>query len=246
MANGINQTQDQKPRKKRILNPSGVDFDKDPYKVDLPENKRKELERYFKKVIDKMIDDRREFDEKLKRWNSIYSQEKNAKTFPWENASNIHVPYPATVTDTTVSRCNRSLFTVRPYVILKPREASDTEVVDKQQVFIEYLIDDVTKFRDTMDRGLYYVAIDGTVIYKNGWVREEEIVMDMEHYDFLDDFLSEFPDGKTKYPEFYNRLQVGKSVDIYVEYTDEVYNAPKPQIVDLSNFYASDDRIFEN
>ena len=154
----------------------------------------------------------------------------------------------------------QGFFKSDPIYSVSPRPEFDKqggqEVADKQQDYLDYKLDNLP-FRAPMGKVILSAAKLGVGILKIPHViktdkrkREERYQGDPKPVGIdpktgqiiienkgLKEFLSNWPKAEVDYPGLVQQLKDGKEINIIAKYQETIYNDPKPQFVELKNFY---------
>jgi len=90
--------------------------------VKVSAKKEKEVLNYICDEIATALNDRTKLEERWDKWIRQYEEILPAKDFPWPNCSNISLPLSAIAVETIHSREVNTLFSIRPYIQIKPKK----------------------------------------------------------------------------------------------------------------------------
>jgi hypothetical protein len=184
-----------------------------------------------------------------------YNTEKEAKTFPWKNCSNLDIPVLAMSTDVMTVKGMTQMFGANPTMILRPLPGG-IEVGDNgQQIYSdikskENVIEYKTKEEMQIKRKTRPLVKDailiGTSIGKLKYRRKVEYDAEfVEIFDPIDiiKFSEKFIDdeGTSEYNEYYDRLLTGETVQVAYKKDDVQYDNPDLEYVKLENLYVDPD-----
>jgi len=129
------------------------------------------------------------------------------------------------------------------------------ETTEAQEDFLDYKFDNDIPFIAPQRKTIHSAIVKGTGILKWFHVLKREKRIREETYDGsktevtmiqgqqailnkgLESFVKAYPDAKTEYMTFYNKLLSGKKIEIVVKYEETIYNDPLPTNVPLKDFY---------
>lgn len=167
-----------------------------------------------------------------------YENELPTKNFPWVGCCSHHEPIIQGDTDAVVARVGEVLHGKRPNLAFVPTEESDVQACEKKEQFIDYEFAVEMKIEEQDDPAIHDAVLLGTGLLKLTWHRETRRVKDVEKHKGLNDilqFLEKYPNAESKYPEFLQRLINDETINLTVEYDEEVYNAPKAEHIELED-----------
>lgn len=133
------------------------------------EEDRKELGLYVTDMWDDDNQDRDTWLEDLPKWLDAYQGRPVQKNLPWEGASNLFVPVTATAVDAIHPRLLAALFKPTPICSFKGQEASDVELAQKNEKFLDYIVREECSLFPVADRFVMNTLIYGIQVVKATW-----------------------------------------------------------------------------
>lgn len=170
------------------------------------------------------------------------------------------------IVDRVANYIKQGYFKSDPVYSISPRPEYDKEggrgVTERQQDFLDYKLDNLP-FRSPESKTILCAVKQGTGILKISHFinqkkkrREERYIGQLEpvldpttHQPIiingqalmenkgLKEFLSNWPEAERDYPGLVQQLKDQKEISIIAEYQDIIYNDPRPQFIELKNFY---------
>jgi len=117
--------------------------------------------------------------QKLKKWNDNYEGVTTPKNFPWEGASNVHVPITAWTVQSSGDKVTRAVFAADPMVIVKPLYSLPKEQENWIKLHEQWLQDRLVNVlaMPTLGRDLVKAsARDGTAIAQLCWRERQKTI----------------------------------------------------------------------
>lgn len=128
-------------------------------KVKASEQVRTDALAYACRQITLALEDRKAMETRWEKWIKQYEEVlPEKKTFPWPNCSNVSIPLTPTTVETIHAREVNTLFTIRPYIQIKPKKSKVSR-------------DDCAKLERFLDQ-IFQHVVD---LYKTGssWLLEK-------------------------------------------------------------------------
>jgi hypothetical protein len=136
------------------------------------EEDRKELGQLITEMWDEDNTDRDTWLTSLPKWLDAYQGRPQQKDLPWEGASNLFVPLTATAIDAIHPRLMASLFKPTPIAGFRAQEASDIELAQKNESFLDYVAREECNLFPLADRFILNTLIYGVQVVKASWELE--------------------------------------------------------------------------
>lgn len=208
---------------------------------------KESLEGEIYHLIEDWKDSRTGLREKLKAWNDLYEGVTEISNFPWQGASEVHIPIPKIKAREIRSTINRT--TMRPVPFLMARYSGpddlrkpNRDLTKAIENFIEDKIKSGTNVHQTLKDAIIPALRDGTCPIQIIWETELERVCDYKIYADIEDFRADYPDAESagvtqkEYDRLFQKIADGGSVEIQFEYDSPVYDGPKAYLVPLIDF----------
>lgn len=128
-----------------------------------------------KQGYDYDLSSRVNWDRQIDEWMRLATQVREAKSFPWSNASNVKYPLLTTAAMQFAARAYPSLIpsngqVVKSKVIGKDPDGSKLELASRVDTFMSYqLMHDMVGWEEDMDKLLIMLPVVGTVFKKTYW-----------------------------------------------------------------------------
>ncbi len=206
---------------------------------------RAAIERLCKKGVDSWLRSSDTHHANLTRWNDLLEGVMEETSFPWEGASNLHIPLIAIHVVTLHSVMARSILSVDPLWHLRTLDKDVREHAAEIEEAINYQAKSELNVVEVTRDVLYTTPRDGLGWAWGRWALETTPVEDVVRYESVEDYRKEFPDadaaGLTE--EAYNDVLIeigtaGKEnpYSVRVEYDRVDYRGPKFDVVDEADF----------
>lgn len=223
-----------KPAERAVVRPGEL--------MDLGPNERKKLRKACKDVVDTWVDNTGEHRDNLKRWNDLYEGVIEETDWPWEGASNLHIPLAALHLNTLHSVICRSMFTVSPLWFGRSLDPEAREVIPAAEDMLDYKAKSELNTVDAGRQAVLTAGRDSIGWTKTYWAEIYEHVSDIVIVENEVEFTKEFPDGESagmtdeEYQETIARVRTEASpenpMEIPVELDRLVYKGPKTDVVE--------------
>jgi hypothetical protein len=215
--------------------------------ITLTTDQRQTLEGELFRMVEDWRDSRSGLSAKLKEWNDLYEGVTSISNWPWEGASEVHIPMPKIKSREIRSTINRTA--LRPVPFLMATYAGPEEdrkgykdMVKKIENFIEDKMKNGTNIHLTLKESIGPVIRDGTTPVQIIWETELERVCDYKLYTDPQEFIDDYPDAdsagisETEFNRLYQQLVDEGQCEIAYEYDVPIYDGPKAYIVPLIDF----------
>lgn len=140
----------------------------------LSEDKLNEISEFCKKGFENDLKSREEWESEIEEWTKLAKQCREAKTFPWPNASNVKYPLLSTASMQFAARAYPSLLPsngqiVNSVVIGKDPTGQKLEKATNVSTYMSYqLLYEMDGWEESMDKMLIMLPIVGTM-FKKTW-----------------------------------------------------------------------------
>lgn len=114
------------------------------------------------------------------RWRSHADALIDPETGKAADRSNIFVPETYAQVETVLPRLIETLFAARPYVAVKGRTADDLAKAKKNEILLNWQMNERMSFQNIFHRGLKGACIYGTAVAYTGWKLEQRSVVRKE------------------------------------------------------------------
>ena len=141
----------------------GLDFGR---KMASGKTLREELSTHLDEVLSKELDNQSTRMENLAKWGKQYKGEKPAKSFPFDNASNMAIPISRSNTDALFVRVADRLFGYKKYVTCKPVDEDFIDVAPQIEKGINHWLRNVVDIKKKLFSPLLQCMKTGTGIVK--------------------------------------------------------------------------------
>lgn len=141
---------------------------------DLDKEKLNKISEFAKKGFENDLRSREEWESEIEEWTKLAKQCREAKTFPWPNASNVKYPLLSTASMQFAARAYPSLLpsngkVVNSVVIGKDPTGSKLEKATNVSTYMSYqLMYEMDGWEESMDKMLIMLPIVGTM-FKKTW-----------------------------------------------------------------------------
>ena len=214
--------------------------------IKLTEDQKADLFNSIKQEMD-VIDTQRngmDFEANLQSYRNQYWGKVAEKSTPYANSFSTHVHLTMRHVNQVEIRAKQAFFDSDPIISVSPRPGQADEegfkIAKKKEEFMDYEMDVNMRTREHMGKIFHEWANLGVGICKLVWGNKTERIVDEETYHGIRDlqkFLDNYPDAPEENPEFITKLENDEEVELMVEYTAPVYNAPLISWVKLEDFY---------
>ena len=204
-----------------------------------------EKERIAKQIMEEIGESLTAYQTQLKsleQYEDLTDMKVEPRSFPFENCSNICYPIIWTKIRTFVARAMRIMMGPESPFMVKGGSKDEVHKAPKVQYFLNWVVKVEAQLKRTFRRCFRKVGRVGTCILKPYWVKEVEIVRDIEEYDDLSTFKRDFPSAEkagvsaTRYKSLINKLNKKEKIEITTEYEDIKYEGLKVDIIDRKDF----------
>ena len=199
-------------------------------KLNLSDDKKKEITENILKQIQSIVDDRQGWEEKVAMYRNSYAGEMEETSIPFAGCFNLNVPIITKYQDACVSQTEEAFEDVDPkWTIELPYNKSLEKYVETQERILDYYSDTEMEDSDVWTK-IYHDAFLlpcgwGGMVYK----REVERIRTKRTYKDVKSFQRDFPDDYKDYPNYIKKLETGKVVEIIAEYNQEMSRSPRPE-----------------
>lgn len=136
----------------------------------IPKEKQKDIATAICNDYKKDIESRTEWEEKRDTWYKLWSCERDEKTDPWPNCSNVCIPMLATASNQFHARSYQAVFTPPGVVKTIPVAANDITRAKNVQEYMNWqIMYEMEEYEDIFDRLLQILPINGIHFKKLYW-----------------------------------------------------------------------------
>lgn len=214
--------------------------------LDLTDDQMEKLRKRVKGDYDEWKSNTSELHSSLRRWNDLVEGVMEETDYPFEGASNLHIPLIAIYMKVYHSILRRSILAADSIWYAE----TDNEVLDQWLPDIEESLNYKARAKWNIAEGIsdviWTTERDTLGILHIPYVEEyEENVKDIIYVHSMEDFLEEFPPedpglSKEEWQSWAAMVQAEATDEIPVEipitYDREIYRGPKAEIVELADF----------
>jgi hypothetical protein len=214
------------------------------------ESNRQRFENDLHRFIEKAIEDKNTYNNKLNEYNKIYENELPAKTYPWVDCANTNPPLAQITVDGLVSRYRK--------VLLEQPKLFTAKIMDEslydEEATIEDFMDDYmkssTNFEQSQTSTYYGVNKFGTMIANPIWKYDTKVRKRKETYDgenWFEELRRDFPDPESKglsvaeynkiFLDAYKAIQEKGSVTYSWKEEFVTHNAPYINVITPDKWY---------
>jgi len=215
--------------------------------IKLSKEQRERLEGDLIQVVDDWKESRSGLESKLNEWNNLLEGVTDITNYPWEGASEVHIPIPKIKAREIRSTINRTTMRPVPFLMAQysgPDEGRKTsrEFVKSVENFVEDKIKNSTNIHTTLKEAIIPTIRDGTCPIQIIWETDLERVCDYKIYSSVEEFIEDYPDetaagvGEEVYNRLYEKIVDEGSAEVYYEYDAPIYDGPKAYLVPLVDF----------
>lgn len=180
---------------------------------------------------------------KLRDANDLMEGIKRPKNFPWPESSNLHIPLIEIHITICHSVTSSTMLDMDPVWYVKALvEGLGPNVDPDIEKFLHWKAKTEWKIDVTLSDIYWCTYRDGTGIGDLDWIEEYEKQFDIERYDDVRAFKSDFPDhiaagiSAEEYKSYIQTLLEEEAIQLLVEERVEKYRGPKLRIVELKDF----------
>lgn len=145
--------------------------------------KKPEREKYGKDLLEKIERSRKGMQRllgKIKDWRNFYESDLPAKSFPWEDCSNVNVPVTQWHVDTYQAHIKDVVVGVRPFTMLRPAEPADKKVAMQVENLLQNVEEGLMNLPVVLTDIIANSLIEGTSIPKLVWREEYRTVKEIQ------------------------------------------------------------------
>lgn len=211
--------------------------------IELDDEERKAIGEEICEAIKKSIEASADLYDNLEKWNDMYEciKDSSKDNDPWDDAANFRSGNVYTSVKGKTVRYMQSIFGIEPYCIIDFIGEQSNEKKDLAKRIEQWFHTLQTRIIHTDRRcknQFKLTAKDGTGCLKLYWDRKFVKNPQIQNYQDLETFLSDFPSveesgiSQKEYNNYIENLQRGKSVNLLVMGWKEVHNVPMFDTVD--------------
>lgn len=217
--------------------------------LDLTDDQMEKLRKRVKKDYDEWKSNTSELHSSLRRWNDLVEGVMEQTDYPFEGASNLHIPLIAIYMKVYHSILRRSILASDSiwYAEADPEaDESLDQFLPQIEENLNYKARAKWNIAESISDVIWTTERDTLGILHVPYVEEyEEGVTDVVYVHSLEDFLQEFPPDdptltKQEWDEWAAVVQANateeNAVEIPIVYDKEIYRGPKGEIVELADF----------
>lgn len=206
--------------------------------LNLSDKKLQEITDNILEEINTIETERKPSLEKIKQYRNAYDQIVEETSLPFPGSFNLNVPlFPKNV-DACVSQTEEAFEDVDPkWAVMTPPDKNLAEARDMQEKVLDYYSD--TEMEDLVAwTKVYHDAfLLGTAWLSMSYKREFIKVRDFVEYSSLKQFQNDYKDTWIKYPKYVEALSKGETLNLVVEYNQEVCRSAKPEHIEWEDVY---------
>lgn len=207
---------------------------------------RGEIENICKKAVTSWLSSSSTHHANLTRWNDLLEGVMEETNFPWEGASNLHVPLIAIHVVTLHSVMARSLLTVDPLWTMRTLDTAIRERAADIEEAINYQAKSELNVVQACRDVLYTTPRDGLGWLWGAWALETSPVEDVFRAASVDQFIAEYPDAESAKMDEADYEDTKRIIseeasqespyELRVECDRVDYRGPKFEVVDEADF----------
>lgn len=133
------------------------------------EERAEEIARQLETEYHADLQDRQEWETRLKEWEDAYYGRVSEKNFPWEGASNFHVPITMLGVETYKPRLVESILGQQPPIIVVPTTPAGEEKRLKVETLLNWQVVSKLKLEATVTQSAHLFLQPGLVVAKTYW-----------------------------------------------------------------------------
>jgi hypothetical protein len=210
--------------------------------LDLSPQERQKIGRRIQKDIETWESTSSSHQANLRRWNDLLEGVIEETDYPWEGASQLHIPLVAIHLITLHSVIARSILSVDPLWYGKTLDKKLREIIPDIEEMATYKAKSELNVCSAVRDVIHTTGRDGLGWLMVPYVEEYERVNDVEVVEGVDEFLTEFPDAESagmteeefqaKVEEVRANASPDSPMEIEVTVDRLVYRGPKAEVVD--------------
>lgn len=221
--------------------PSTKAFDEKFYEINFSEGASKEIGEQLEQDLS---DSEAELSEKLSEfedYDALYNNDIPATDTPWKDSFNCNVPIAIYTVNGALSRTNLAIEETYPSIIVEPVRFNSAEkkIARDRQDYLQYQMEyEIPNYRKHK-YGIYGDAFRyGVGIAKTTWSRHIQAGRFIIDYTSMEQFLNDYPDAATEYPELLKKLEKEGALRLRVKRPFEAYSGVSIERVSPKNFLA--------